>query len=156
MATKMMKFFSGTIGQEWLRAVIGSCVQSVVDLNKSLEIDAHKMKDADDVDANREALLSFCSSFLQSICSSAGSAPFEFHSICTCLSLEVSRKFPGAHHSAVGGFLCLRFFCPGLSVSLSFPFRSLFSPLVYFLLVCLTTNCCQRCYCMCMYDERGD
>jgi len=51
---------------------------------------------------------------LDSIIDSFSRCPVPFRLISSHLQSEVEKKFPQSKHTAVGGFIFLRFFCPGV------------------------------------------
>jgi hypothetical protein len=114
-ATKMMKFFSDIVGDQFLRDTLAGPINDIMQLPaNALEVDPEKLKPDDDVEANGAALLDTCRAVLAAIYESRAAMPPVFSEVCECLWIEVSQKFPDASHTAVAGFLFLRFFCPSI------------------------------------------
>lgn len=118
-ATKMMKFFSDIAGNQFLRDTLSDPVKHILSFPpNACEVDPEKLGSEDDVaellEIHGAALIEACQLVLSAIYASLERMPPEFCEICDCLWSEVSAKFPDAAHTAVAGFLFLRFFCPAI------------------------------------------
>eukprot|EP00009_Paramoeba_aestuarina_P003177 CAMPEP_0201514696 /NCGR_PEP_ID=MMETSP0161_2-20130828/6463_1 /ASSEMBLY_ACC=CAM_ASM_000251 /TAXON_ID=180227 /ORGANISM="Neoparamoeba aestuarina, Strain SoJaBio B1-5/56/2" /LENGTH=1626 /DNA_ID=CAMNT_0047911325 /DNA_START=239 /DNA_END=5119 /DNA_ORIENTATION=- len=114
MASKVMTAYSKKIGQEYLEATLITPISHILDKDFSFEIDPRKLGPGEDRKQNMKLLLKACENFFDWITTSGNNAPPQFKTICYHLYREVESKFPQNRHSAVGGFLFLRFFCPAI------------------------------------------
>tara|TARA_R110002050_G_scaffold81309_7_gene173843 strand:- start:3513 stop:8018 length:4506 start_codon:yes stop_codon:yes gene_type:complete len=114
MASKVMTAYSKKIGHQYLMATLMTPLNHIQTKDISLEVDPRKLPPGEDRKANMKKLHLACQNFTDWIVTSASNAPLQFKDICYHLFTEVSARFPQSRHSAVGGFLFLRFFCPAV------------------------------------------
>jgi len=112
VATKLMTSYTKMTGRKYLREV-QPLVQNVVSNCKGFEVDPVKGKDQD-IQENMIKLKSTCQAFVDSIIASLDRCPLPFREMANHLHSEVAKKFPGSKHTAVAGFIFLRFFCPAI------------------------------------------
>jgi GTPase-activator protein for Ras-like GTPase/Concanavalin A-like lectin/glucanases superfamily/Bacterial cadherin-like domain/Bacterial Ig domain len=114
IASKMMTAYSKMIGQEYLVLTLRPPIENIIKREASMEVDPRKLKGGDSRKANMKLLLLACQNFVDWIVTSTGNAPIQFRILSHHLFFEVGKRFPGSKHTAVGGFLFLRFFCPAI------------------------------------------
>jgi len=114
MATKMMTSYSQMIGVPYLRVVLCPIVDQICRDPLRYEVDAQRLGNDFDVSSNFRNLVSACQNLLDTIRGTLDRCPPAFRHICSHLHNEVQRRFPDRRHTAIGGFIFLRFFCPAL------------------------------------------
>jgi GTPase-activator protein for Ras-like GTPase/Divergent CRAL/TRIO domain/Cell morphogenesis C-terminal len=126
MVTKLLAAFGKFVGRDYLKATLGPVLNRMVgEKNVSYELDASKLLSmepteretkevADKVADNLMRVRQTSEEFLASINGSVDNAPLPFRHVCHYLKNAVATKFPGHEHTAVGGFIFLRFLCPAI------------------------------------------
>jgi len=80
---------------------------------QSYEIDPSKFA-GENVEQNLARLMEISQKIIDVILKSANEFPMQLRILSAHLGNEVTKKFPNSRHSAVGGFLFLRFICPSI------------------------------------------
>ena len=114
MASKVMTAYSKKVGGEYLKATLSTPIAHICNRDLSMEVDPRKISPGEDRKENMKKLIIACNSFVDWIVTSGMNAPLPFRKICKHLYEEVNSRFPQSRHSAIGGFLFLRFFCPAI------------------------------------------
>lgn len=115
MATKLMTAFTKMSGREYLAKTLKGPIEALAqDManGKNFEIDPSKAQG--DIKENIANLRTAATTFLEAITSSLPNCPIPFRIMANHLQEEVVKYYPEARYSSVGGFICLRFFCPAL------------------------------------------
>ncbi len=81
---------------------------------KSYEVDPSRIETNENVDENRQNLLSLTQSIIDAIVSSTKIFPLHMRNVCQCLYQVVSLRFPQTGFQAVGTVIFLRFINPVL------------------------------------------
>jgi len=126
MVTKLLAAFGKFVGRDYLKATLGPVLNRMVgEKNVSYELDASKLVSPEPTERelneanekvaeNLKRVRQISEEFLASINGSVDSAPLPFRHVCNYLKNAVASKFPGHEHTAVGGFIFLRFLCPAI------------------------------------------
>lgn len=114
IASKLFSRYTLSVGDSYLKEVVGPLVIYIAEYNHSFEVDPLKLapENAEEIQANQEALLDASLHFLQRLLDTIDlinpGLRFCFHII----QRNVLPKFPDAFHKSVGGFFFLRLICP--------------------------------------------
>mmetsp|Transcript_2259 Transcript_2259/g.3229 ORF Transcript_2259/g.3229 Transcript_2259/m.3229 type:complete len:1961 (-) Transcript_2259:97-5979(-) len=111
IASKMMTAYSKMIGLSYLTGTLRMPIDTVTNMKDPLEVDPRKLKGAK---PQTQMLDKTCQNFVDWIITSAANAPPQFRELSHHLFFEVGKRFPASKHTAIGGFLFLRFFCPAI------------------------------------------
>jgi len=114
MATKMMTSYSQMIGVPYLRYTLCPIVEQICREPLKFEVDATRLGSEHNVAINFRNLIGACQGLLDTIRSTLDKCPAPFRHICNHLHTQVQKRFPDRRHTAIGGFIFLRFFCPAL------------------------------------------
>ncbi|KAJ3434963.1 ras gtpase-activating protein [Anaeramoeba flamelloides] len=114
MATKMMTFYSKTIGNEYLRSTLKQILTDLIKRNQSLTIDEFKLKDGESIEKNIEKLELTSEKVLNKIFNSLEFCPRQFHQICNKLYTCVGNKFSDYKEISIAGFFFLRYMGPAI------------------------------------------
>eukprot|EP01087_Luapelamoeba_hula_P001442 TRINITY_DN1115_c0_g1_i1.p1 TRINITY_DN1115_c0_g1~~TRINITY_DN1115_c0_g1_i1.p1 ORF type:complete len:2561 (-),score=353.59 TRINITY_DN1115_c0_g1_i1:117-7799(-) len=114
MATKLLAAYSKLIGTRYLRDTLTPVLQFLISKPPPLELDPAKLAPGQDRGKNIENVTRVSGDFLRAIVMSTENCPLPFREICNFLKTQVGKRFPGAEHSAIGGFFMLRFLCPAI------------------------------------------
>jgi len=114
-ATKLMSQFVKMTGGNFFAETVNSHILEVIKEPIGYEVDPDKISPGEDVIKNMQKLISTTKRFLDSIIDSFNNSfPLAFRLISNHLRAEVEKKFPQSKYTAIGGFVFLRFFCPGI------------------------------------------
>jgi hypothetical protein len=114
MATKLLAAYTKLIGTRYLKDTLTPTLQGLISNPPPMELDPQKLPPGQDRETNIKNVTKAADDFLKAITASVDSCPLPFREICNYLKTEVSKRFPGAEHSAIGGFIYLRFLCPAI------------------------------------------
>eukprot|EP00011_Vannellida_sp_DIVA3-517-6-12_P006707 CAMPEP_0114622840 /NCGR_PEP_ID=MMETSP0168-20121206/9942_1 /TAXON_ID=95228 ORGANISM="Vannella sp., Strain DIVA3 517/6/12" /NCGR_SAMPLE_ID=MMETSP0168 /ASSEMBLY_ACC=CAM_ASM_000044 /LENGTH=1801 /DNA_ID=CAMNT_0001834063 /DNA_START=22 /DNA_END=5428 /DNA_ORIENTATION=+ len=114
MATKLMVQYCKLIGVDYLRASVGPEIKNLIASPVQAECDPAKLPPGQNLEANQQTVIASAERFLDDIEKSIDICPAPFREICAYLKEEVGAKFPGAEHTAIAGFMFLRFLCPAI------------------------------------------
>eukprot|EP01102_Stenamoeba_stenopodia_P013588 TRINITY_DN4434_c0_g1_i2.p1 TRINITY_DN4434_c0_g1~~TRINITY_DN4434_c0_g1_i2.p1 ORF type:complete len:1185 (-),score=326.97 TRINITY_DN4434_c0_g1_i2:1010-4282(-) len=114
MATKLLAAYSKLIGQKYLIETLGPYLTHLMSAKMSFELDTTKITPSDDLAKNTKNVLDVSKRFLDDIKKSLAICPKPFREICNFMRKVVEERFPDCAHTAIGGFMFLRFFCPAL------------------------------------------
>ena len=114
MATKIMVQYCKLIGVDYLRASVGPEIRAIVANPKPMEMDPEKLPPGQNITENTNNVRESAEKFLNDIKNSIPECPLAFREICTFLKDTVGAKFPDAEHTAIAGFMFLRFMCPAI------------------------------------------
>jgi len=109
-----MTSYSQMIGVPYLRTVLCPIVEQICRDPLRYEVDQARLRQEYDVSTNFRNLIAACQNLLDTIRGTLDRCPPAFRHICNHLHTEVQRRFPDRRHTAIGGFIFLRFFCPAL------------------------------------------
>lgn len=116
MATKLMTAFTKMTGRVYITNTLKPCMDAFADMLKqggSVDVNPDDVG-PDQAAKNIETLLKSCTNFLTAILESISKCPVPFRVMAAHLREEVSKSYPEAKYTAVGGFIFLRFFCPAI------------------------------------------
>ena len=113
-ATKLMVQYCKLIGVEYLRCSVGPEIRSILANARPMEMDPAKLPAGQDLNENFQNVKSSTERFLNDIGKSIPECPQSFREICAFLRDTVGAKFPGSEHTAIAGFMFLRFLCPAI------------------------------------------
>jgi len=114
IASKILKSYSFIVGQAYLRNTLYNVVNELCSNDIRVEVDPARLKEGEDIDSNAERLVEFTSKFVDAICNSLENCPERMKSVCYFLRSTTEKKYPSAVNKVIGGFIFLRFFCPGV------------------------------------------
>ncbi|KAI9491357.1 hypothetical protein BDB00DRAFT_874401 [Zychaea mexicana] len=117
IATRLLSVFAKNYGAEYVRSTLQPVFTKLGEKpaeEKTFELDPSKAGPGEDVNKNKQNVVSATELFLNSICASASEAPRIFREVCQCILNSVLKRFPEAMHTALGAFVFLRFFCPAI------------------------------------------
>ena len=117
IATRLLSVFAKNYGADYVRSTLHPVFQKLAEKpleEKTFELDPSKVGPGEDVNKNKQNVVSATELFLNAICASAGEAPRIFREVCQCILNSVLKRFPEAMHTALGAFVFLRFFCPAI------------------------------------------
>lgn len=114
MATKLLAAYTKLIGTRYLKDTLTPTLQRLIANPPPLELDPQKLPAGQDRATNIENVTKAADDFLKAIEASVEHCPVQFREICAYLQQEVGKRFPGAEHAAIGGFIYLRFICPAI------------------------------------------
>jgi len=112
--TKLMTQFTKLLGAQYLHQTLSAHVNQILREPQGYEVDTTKIQAGEDVQANMQKLQQSSQLFLDSIISTLDACPLPFREMAFHLQTEAIKKFPESRHTAVGGFIFLRFFCPAI------------------------------------------
>ena len=114
ITTKTISSYAKIAGVPFIRKILSPLLQQLVDDNVVIEIDPKKLKESDNLEEQKEALLDLAQKILDTIIYS-DLIPYTFHQISNCLSVMITEKFSQeATYFGIGGFIFLRFICPSI------------------------------------------
>eukprot|EP01129_Flabellula_baltica_P014571 TRINITY_DN700_c0_g1_i2.p1 TRINITY_DN700_c0_g1~~TRINITY_DN700_c0_g1_i2.p1 ORF type:complete len:730 (+),score=148.34 TRINITY_DN700_c0_g1_i2:368-2557(+) len=126
MATKSADTFMRIIGGNYIKDVLQEIIQSIIaeSSKKSCELDPYRLdpslkqeKQEKILSKNLRNLIGYVDSVFQAITSSLDVCPLPFRSLFERIQATIMTHFENdtiAKYRAPGGFIFLRFFCPGL------------------------------------------
>ncbi|KAJ1654692.1 Ras GTPase activating protein ira2 [Dispira simplex] len=120
IATRLLGSFAKLYGAEYLRDTLQPVLHSFITKalmaggSYSFELDPTKLAPGSNPTRNLAHLRDLCHGILDAITQSSPNVPVAFREFCSFLKVAVNSRFPGAHNTAVGGFIFLRFFCPAI------------------------------------------
>eukprot|EP00727_Mastigamoeba_balamuthi_P009385 m51a1_g5069 putative ras gtpase activation domain-containing protein (577) ;mRNA; f:144551-146621 len=118
---RLMSVYTKTLAAEHVRQVLSEPVQTVVDKRpEQYEIDEALLGGSHEVAAsNAQNLARACDMFVDSFVSNTSTCPLPVREICKHLRDEVAKKEGNANAGelAVGGFVLLRLYCPGITAA---------------------------------------
>ena len=113
MATKLLAAYCKLIGSQYLKISLGPQLRSLQNNFIPLELNDPKLSEGE-LTINRKNVINVCEKFLSDIRSTIQQCPAPLREICRFLKQIVSEKFPGSEHTAIAGFIFLRFLCPAI------------------------------------------
>lgn len=114
MATKLLAAHCKLIGTPYLQNCLGPSIKNIIQKNLNLEIDPSRLSEDDNLADQQALMISLCTGFLDDIKSSLDDCPLPIREVASYLRKSVGEKFPGAEHTAVAGFIFLRYICPAI------------------------------------------
>ncbi|KAI9261580.1 hypothetical protein BDA99DRAFT_547292 [Phascolomyces articulosus] len=117
IGTRLLSVFAKNYGADYVRSTLQPVLQKLAEKpaeEKTFELDPSKAGPGEDVNKNKQNVVSATELFLNAICASANEAPRIFREVCQCILNSVLKRFPEAMHTALGAFVFLRFFCPAI------------------------------------------
>lgn len=116
-ATKVLKYHAEKYGQQYLKQVICTPLQVLLQRNPVLEVDPLRAQSEEEAKASLTKLESHCEQFLTAIFLSLNCIPERIRAICHLLNMEVKQKYPedqSVPRIALAGYLFLRLIIPSL------------------------------------------
>uniref|UniRef100_A0A8D0CK66 RAS p21 protein activator 2 n=1 Tax=Scleropages formosus TaxID=113540 RepID=A0A8D0CK66_SCLFO len=113
LATRCIDDMMKIVGRSYLTITLKPVLDEICESNKSCEIDPMKLKEGDNVEANKENLQLYVQKVFSSITQSSASCPPVMCDVFRSLRQMASRRFPDdpqVQYSAVSSFVFLRFF----------------------------------------------
>ncbi|KAJ8280537.1 hypothetical protein GJAV_G00056010 [Gymnothorax javanicus] len=126
LATRCIDEMMKIVGRSYLTVTLKTVLDEICESNKSCEIDPVKLKEGDNVEANKENLQQYVQKVLSSITQSGVSCPPLMCDLFRSLRQMASKRFPNDPHvqySAVSSFVFLRFFAVAVLSPHSFQLR---------------------------------
>lgn len=114
-ATKLMAHCCKLIGVDYLRSSLGSEIRSILANARPMEMDPALLPSGQNLDENFQNIKGSVDRFLADIKKTISDCPRPLREICAFLQETVGAKFPGAEHTAIAGFIFLRFLCPAVT-----------------------------------------
>ncbi|KAI9475616.1 MAG: hypothetical protein EXX96DRAFT_506141 [Benjaminiella poitrasii] len=117
IATRLLSVFAKQNGADYVRSVLQPVFTQLAAKpaeEKTFELDSSKVGNGENVQRNKQNVVSATELFLNAICASANEAPRAFREVCHCILTSVRERYPEAKYTAVGAFIFLRFFCPAI------------------------------------------
>ena len=111
-ATKLCKFYSDLVGEEFLHLLLGDPLHEIIEMD--LEVDPNKLDKEKNVEDNIRNLESACALILDNLYASVEDVPFEIRFLCRTFWDLVGEKFGDMRFASVGGYIFLRFLCPAI------------------------------------------
>jgi len=108
-----MSQFTRMTGGSYLNETLKTLIEQVIADPVGYEVDPEKAP-GENHSENMRKLISMTNNFLDAIINSFDWCPLPFRIIASHLQEEVFKKYPQSKHTAIGGFIFLRFFCPGV------------------------------------------
>jgi hypothetical protein len=120
VTTTAWKFYSKLVGLEYLWNTLSDDIYLLVEKTSSGEIstemDPVLLGEEEDVKVNKYQLLLTAQQILSKILKSVDHIPLPLCMICHYLQEKVNEKYPSARHTAIGGFIFLRFLNPAINL----------------------------------------
>ncbi|KAL2096049.1 hypothetical protein ACEWY4_008197 [Coilia grayii] len=113
LATRCIDDMMKIVGRSYLMVTLKQALEEICNTNKPCEIDPIKLKESDNVEANKENLQGYVQKVFSSITESSSSCPPLMCDVFRSLRQMASKRFPADPHvqySAVSSFVFLRFF----------------------------------------------
>ncbi|XP_031429661.1 ras GTPase-activating protein 2 isoform X2 [Clupea harengus] len=126
LATRCIDDMMKIVGRSYLMVTLKQVLDEICDSNKSCEIDPIKLKEGDNVEANKENLQGYVQKVFSSITQSSASCPPLMCDVFRSLRQMASKRFPADPHvqySAVSSFVFLRFFAVAVLTPHTFQLR---------------------------------
>eukprot|EP01091_Cochliopodium_minus_P010267 TRINITY_DN267_c0_g1_i4.p1 TRINITY_DN267_c0_g1~~TRINITY_DN267_c0_g1_i4.p1 ORF type:complete len:1603 (-),score=597.45 TRINITY_DN267_c0_g1_i4:1934-6742(-) len=114
IATKLMTNYSMLIGHEYLKETVGPLLMQILSKPTGYELDPSKLPQGQVMEENQKAVWDLSLNVLERVEQTVNMLPLPFREICAFMQEAVSQKFPGHAHTAIGGFIFLRYICPSL------------------------------------------
>ena len=114
MATKLLAAYCKLIGRDYLRVALGPQLKVLLQNPPPSELNPSLLPEGQDLQENQKTILHISEQFLVDIQNSIPQCPAPFRDICKYLKDCVSEKFPGSEHTAIAGFMFLRYLCPAI------------------------------------------
>ncbi|RCI06233.1 Ras GTPase activating protein ira2, partial [Rhizopus stolonifer] len=117
VATKLLSIFARESCIDYVRFTLQPAMELINSLPEesvSWEMDPQKISPHESISINRQNVCRATEIFLDTICNSTSSAPKYFRQELALISEAVSKRFPDASKTAVGGFVFLRLFNPAI------------------------------------------
>eukprot|EP01090_Pellita_catalonica_P017046 TRINITY_DN5062_c0_g4_i1.p1 TRINITY_DN5062_c0_g4~~TRINITY_DN5062_c0_g4_i1.p1 ORF type:complete len:2520 (+),score=346.34 TRINITY_DN5062_c0_g4_i1:70-7629(+) len=114
IATKLLASYTKLIGKKYLKDTLGGVLQGLIAQTPPMELDPQRMPKGQNREVNIANTKNTAMAFLSAIQNSVPNCPLPFRMICRYLKEEVGKRFPGSEHSAIGGFIYLRYLCPAI------------------------------------------
>lgn len=117
IATKLTTAYTKLITQRYVADLLRPHILRLRANPLSYEIDASKCnsKSGVDLQANLANLEQACSAIMNDIFNSLDTCPIALREISRFIQQEVTKRFPKAIHSSIGGFFFLRVICPAIT-----------------------------------------
>ena len=119
LGSKVMAFCFKIYGTSYLKSLLEPLIRPLVESQDhvvSYEIDMARLEPGEDMEKNRQNLLTLTQKVFNVIISSADNFPPQLRSMCHCLYQVLNKRFPNFPHniSAVGTVIFLRFINPAI------------------------------------------
>jgi hypothetical protein len=110
-----MKASSKLLGSLWLYDALQSFISQLCAANVSVEVDPTKSEGPLDLEANMALLSASCKEALNVVLNSFSRVPAPIQDLIRMIAEIVGAKFPESKIQAIGGYVFLRFFAPGIA-----------------------------------------
>ncbi|XP_012162697.1 neurofibromin isoform X2 [Ceratitis capitata] len=118
LGSKIMAFCFKIYGASYLQNLLEPLIQPLLDdPSTSYEVDPARLEPGEDLERNKENLMSLTKVFFESILNSVDRFPSQLRSMCHCLYQVLSKRFPTVLQTnigAVGTVIFLRFINPAI------------------------------------------
>ena len=119
LGSKIMAFCFKIYGNSYLKSLLEPLIRPLADASGhviSYEVDPARVDEGEDMEENRQRLISLTQSVFNAIVGSTNSFPPQLRSMCHCLYQVLNKRFPNLPHnvSAVGTVVFLRFINPAI------------------------------------------
>eukprot|EP00026_Physarum_polycephalum_P003940 Phypoly_transcript_03957.p1 GENE.Phypoly_transcript_03957~~Phypoly_transcript_03957.p1 ORF type:complete len:684 (+),score=176.74 Phypoly_transcript_03957:71-2122(+) len=114
VASKVMRFYTKLIGQQYLISILWPNIRYVCLHDDMIEIDPNKMNKGDDLEDHLANFQDVLANFLEAIVNSVPLCPPQLRAICQHLNAKANQFFPDNDLKVVSGFIFLRFFTPAI------------------------------------------
>ncbi|KAI8994897.1 hypothetical protein BDB01DRAFT_714840 [Pilobolus umbonatus] len=117
MSTRILSIYARDTCVEYVRATLQPALEKINRLPEedlTWELDPQKISSDETALKNKQNVCQTTEFLLDAICNSAEHAPMQFRQQLSIIVVEVSKRFPDALKTAVGGFVFLRLFNPAI------------------------------------------
>ncbi|KAJ6246665.1 ras gtpase-activating protein [Anaeramoeba flamelloides] len=111
---KVIHRYLDNIGKEYLQKTLRPIILELLNSNLTFEIDLFHLTDKQDLENNLANIKKYFKKFLDRIFDSVPYIPPEIKIICNYYKEVTLIKYPDKVMQAIGGFVFLRLFCPGI------------------------------------------
>jgi len=107
--------FNRMVGQQYLEKLISPLVTNLSFSRESLEVQADRVKDKTELEANRQRLASYMTMLLDGLNRSFEFMPLEMRAVFHILMRETDKRFPEAKMSVCASLFFQKFVCPAIT-----------------------------------------
>ncbi|KAJ6237057.1 ras gtpase-activating protein [Anaeramoeba flamelloides] len=111
---KVIHHYIDLIGAEYLKKTLESILTEMQNADYSYEIDSFSISEDEKLEDNLQIVIKYFHQLVQAVFNSVQDAPLEMRVICNYYRELTKLKYPEKVLQTIGGFIFLRFFCPGM------------------------------------------
>ncbi|KAJ3430143.1 hypothetical protein M0812_23144 [Anaeramoeba flamelloides] len=114
-STKLTSSFTNIIGHNYRKNTLLPLIKWMQDNPRGYECNPNKCPENENPEENIQHILETSQMFLDAIIDSIDQVPLPIRCICHDLRKAVKKRFPEQELQSVGGYIFLRYLCPGIS-----------------------------------------